>query len=467
MKNTEEYLEKMLSQIRCKKARPYISDEIRGHIEDQIADNISQGMAPAEAEEKAVADMGDPIEVGISLDHIHRPRMAWHFLIMAGILSGLGVALQQSILSKAMHYDFEPYIQNTFPLIMTNFVSSVIFGFIIMCAICFIDYTTIAKWAKPIALLIMGLLFLCLADVFAYDISGRHDYIGFGIFLTSTAALMMFYMPIYGAILYQYRTGGILSFLKAVIWLIAPVYIAFRLPSLTIAGILMIGMLVQLTVAVRKGWFRLPVKRTIAVLWSAFLILPTVLLFLLFSFDLLTSYQETRIRTFLLETGEQDYITHMLRTFCRDIPLFGSTGNDVIGSLPDFNSHNVFIYIINSYGGVAGILVIAVLALLVVSVFAASVKQKNELGQVMGFGCGMVLFLNITVNLFSAIGVIPPTSTLLPFFSVGRGNMIMCDTLIGMMMSIYRYRDVYPRHIRVNWSERIQKYLSLLSNSPL
>jgi len=467
LKNTEEYLETMLSQIRCKKARPYISDEIRGHIEDQTADNISQGMNPAEAEEKAVADMGDPIEVGISLDRIHRPRMAWHFLIMVGILSGLGVALQQAILSKAMQYDFEPYIQNTFPLMMTNFVASVIFGFIIMCAICFIDYTTIAKWAKPIGLFIMGLLFLCLADVFGYDISGRHDYIGFGIFRTSTAALMMSYMPIYGAILYQYRTGGILSFLKAVIWLAVPVYIAFRLPSLTIAGILMIGMLVQLTVAVRKGWFRLPVKRTIAFLWSVFLILPAVLLFLLLSFGLLTSYQEARIQAFLQVTGDQDYITHVLRAFCRDIPLFGSTGNDVIGSLPDFNSHNVFIYIINSYGSVAGILVIAVLALLVVSVFAASARQKNELGQVMGFGCGMVLFLNITVNLFSAIGVIPPTSTFLPFFSVGRGNMVMCDALIGMIMSIYRYRDVYPRHIRANWSEQIQKYLSPFSNSPL
>ena len=45
----ETYLEKLLSQIRCKKARPYIAEEIRDHIECQIADNLSEGMTYEEA----------------------------------------------------------------------------------------------------------------------------------------------------------------------------------------------------------------------------------------------------------------------------------------------------------------------------------------------------------------------------------------------------------------------------------
>lgn len=73
----EEYLEKLLSQIRCKKARPYIAGEIRSHIEDQMKDNIVGGMTEKEAENNAVADMGDPVAVGISLDRIHKPKIAW------------------------------------------------------------------------------------------------------------------------------------------------------------------------------------------------------------------------------------------------------------------------------------------------------------------------------------------------------------------------------------------------------
>ena len=57
----ETYLEKLLSQIRCKKARPYIAEEIRDHIECQIEDNLSDGMSYEEAEKNAVTDMGDPV----------------------------------------------------------------------------------------------------------------------------------------------------------------------------------------------------------------------------------------------------------------------------------------------------------------------------------------------------------------------------------------------------------------------
>ena len=81
----ETYLEKLLSQIRCKKARPYIAEEIRDHIECQIADNLSEGMTSEEAEKNAVTDMGDPVEVGISLDRIHKPKIAWRLLVIVGI----------------------------------------------------------------------------------------------------------------------------------------------------------------------------------------------------------------------------------------------------------------------------------------------------------------------------------------------------------------------------------------------
>ncbi len=39
----------------------------------------------------AVADMGDPIAVGISLDKIHKPQIAWKLLVIVGILSLLGI----------------------------------------------------------------------------------------------------------------------------------------------------------------------------------------------------------------------------------------------------------------------------------------------------------------------------------------------------------------------------------------
>ena len=63
----EKYLQAVLEQIRCKKVHPYIREELMGHIQDQIEDNRKSGMSEKEAEEAAVRDMGDPVEIGVRL----------------------------------------------------------------------------------------------------------------------------------------------------------------------------------------------------------------------------------------------------------------------------------------------------------------------------------------------------------------------------------------------------------------
>ena len=68
----DEYLKTLLEQIRCKKARPYIRQELQNHMEDQIEANLHAGMDYESAEKETVKDMGDPVEVGISLDCIHK-----------------------------------------------------------------------------------------------------------------------------------------------------------------------------------------------------------------------------------------------------------------------------------------------------------------------------------------------------------------------------------------------------------
>ena len=54
----DEYLKTLLEQIRCKKARPYIRQELQNHMEDQIEANIHAGMNYESAEKEAVKDMG-------------------------------------------------------------------------------------------------------------------------------------------------------------------------------------------------------------------------------------------------------------------------------------------------------------------------------------------------------------------------------------------------------------------------
>ena len=437
----DEYLKLLLEQIRCTKARPYIKQELQDHMEDQIAENMKAGMDHEQAEKEAVRDMGDPVETGISLDSIHRPQAAWKLLGMIILISIAGVLIHAGISGKAS----ENAVAGS-----DRYVFHVMIGLAVMMILYLLDYTVLAKFSKIIAAVLLSACLLVILE--GGQVNGARIFISLpgGRRGMDVQKLMLFYVPIYGAILYKYRDGGFPALLKSIVWLIIPVFITFRMPNLIVAIIMIISMLIQLTVAILKGWFKISVKKTIVSLWAVFMFLPIMLLFVMYTFHLLAEYQEARIRSFFSASGEGFYLTSMLRTFSKDILFVGNSGNDVIGSLPEFNSDYIFSYILNSYGSIAGIVVVAVLAALVMFIFGASIKQKNELGMVMGFGCGMIILLNILLNLLGALGIIPPASSFLPFLSIGRSNILLCYALVGIIMSIYRYKDVYPKKIRAS-----------------
>ena len=138
----EEYIEKLISQIRCKKARPYIAEEIRGHIEEQMADNKENGMSDAEAEKNAVLDMGDPVEVGISLDRIHKPKIGWNVIVIVGIISLLAILVQWAFASAINNYGLEQLKHMSYNDSMRKFLKSIFAGMLFMMVIYFVDYKT-------------------------------------------------------------------------------------------------------------------------------------------------------------------------------------------------------------------------------------------------------------------------------------------------------------------------------------
>lgn len=67
-----------------------------------------------------------------------------------------------------------------------------------------------------------------------------------------------------------------------------------------------------------------------------------------------------------------------------------------------------------------------------------------------GFGCGMILVVSLILNVLVNTGTIPPAATSLPFLSAGGGNIVVSYALIGIVLSIYRFKNVYPRHICID-----------------
>ena len=305
----EDYLKVLLEQIRCKKACPRIEQEMRSHIEDQAEANRTEWMMEEEEAIKcALRDMGDPIEAGVKLDQIHRPQIAWDLVVLMAVVSIINL-----IIHSIIGIDMEGYIFYT--------ALHILIGFLAMLFVYRMDYSILADWGKISA--VVFLIFMT-AEIFFLGekvngslryVSGSHISIGY---------LMFLYIPLYAAVLYQYRTGGWKSLGKILFFTIYPVWLVFRMPNLSLAVLLLLILSVMLTVAVMKNWFQISGKIFISCYWGLLFFLPAGFVFTALRFSVLPEYQMARFRSILEgRYKEYDYVTGMLIQSLKSSRMFG------------------------------------------------------------------------------------------------------------------------------------------------
>lgn len=437
----EEYIKKLLEQVRFKKAHKGIEDEIRAHIEDQISENMAAGMDRESAEKAAVADMGDPVEVGISMDRVHKPHLAWSMVIAALVVGILGSIIHILITQDAVASGKEIFVNGS-----DNYILYTIFGIIAMILFYLIDYTNIAKYSKFIVTALLVQFMLVINDTL---IVIGHE----GIFASS---LMLLMVPAYAGIIYKYRGKGFGALIKSLLWIIIPCGIVFIKFQKMPAVVMTISMLAQLTIAIIKGWIKVPKIPAIASMWAFFTAIPVAFLAIMYRFGLLAQYQMDRIRVMLNTDSEAYYTIRMVRDITKSASQSGKTSSEIIGVLPNPDSYYILTYILATWGDAVLIAVITVVAAVIVAGFVISSKAKNQLGIVMGSGCMMALAVNAIANMCAGFGVTPYFSSFFPFISSGGSNLLISYAFLGIVMSIYKYKAAYPQHVDIDIRGRIR-----------
>ena len=459
----DEYLKLLLEQIRCTKARPYIKQELQDHMEDQIAENMKAGMDHEQAEKEAVRDMGDPVETGISLDSIHRPQAAWKLLGMIILISIAGVLIHAGISGKASENAAAG---------SDRYVFHVMIGLAVMMILYLLDYTVLAKFSKIIAAVLLSVCLLVILE--GGQVNGARIFISLpgGRRGMDVQKLMLFYVPIYGAILYKYHGWGYKGLIRAILWLIAPVILVYSLPVILVcampafmtACVMLVTMLTMLTIAIKKDWFTVRKKRTICGIWAVFLTAPIAAFLGMYLRNRLAEYQIARIQAMFSSGSETDYLTKMLHSLWRQNKLIGKSKSDVTGILPAFNADYILTYLSSVYGIIAAILLCCVLAVLIFAIFNTALRQTNQLGMMMGCGCGIVFLISFLINVLENLGVFPQSITFLPFFSAGGSCIIISYGLMGIVLSTYRYKNIYPRHPETGFmsiNSKVKKYRNI------
>ena len=430
----EEYLNTVTDQIRCTRARGMVEKELREHIQDQTEAYEADGMFEEEAQEKAVRDMGDPVETGAALDRIHRPHMSWGTLALAGALGIFSIILQ-AVLSSGSDGLYW----------LTGHIRYTISGIILMLAVYRLDYTVLAGRARRIAALYLGLV--TAGIVLFGTVHAGAVYIDAGSMHMSVFPLLYLYIPLYGAVLYDYRGIGYREMWKPFLWALVPVWISWRIPSLSATLILLAAFAFLFSAAAWRSWYQVNRKKILAVLWGGMAALFLAWL----GYGLLAGgfaeYQIARIMAFLGKSSDSSYVSETARQLLKGSALAGDSvtkGPGLWERLPGCNSDYVFVSLIASFGILAGALAAGLIVYLIFRIFRIALRQRNQLGMILGCASGIVFFLQSSMHIMVNLNLLPAVAVNLPFFSAGGSQLIISYILLGIVLSVYRYKDIRP-----------------------
>lgn len=433
-----DYLNTLSDQIRCKKARPAVLSEIKNHISDQTEACEAEGLCHRDALAEALRQMGDPVEAGIALDRVHRPRMEWGILVLVLILSAAGLVLQYAVCQAGSSYS--NFYQQCF---------YVVIGLVCMFAVYFLDYSLIGQY--PLMLWLGYFLFLLCISVFCVipRINGQ----------LRIYNLLTLFVPLYAGILFRCRGGGYARLLSCGLLCLLPLWICVL--SVQTTGLVEIGFifLVMMSFAIIKRWFQVSAALALPALWGG------VILFFLGGMALngsLKAYQLARIQAWLhpgLYQQEANYQRSIVLQIVSQFRLTGKSpvAHDYLSAWQsDFNVTLMFSY----FGILTGSLVILLILLLIFKGLSIAVRQKNQLGALVGLGCCLILFMQSFTYIAANFGIGLLTQKTIPFLTYGLQGTVANYILIGLLLSIYRFKDILPEKkfsARVRYRIRIEK----------
>ena len=341
-----EYMQILTDQIRCKKAHPMIVEEYQAHIEDQADAYIQEGMGKEDAIEAAIAQMGDPVEAGVALDRVHRPKMCASLMMTILVLTLIGI-VAQSVIFKDVD---NTYVQETYLL---RSIAYNLIGFAVMAMICYLDYSFLSKHILGFYggwyLVVIFLNHFFEAGIFGGSYSSQRVLI---------YQLLAFFPPIYAGILFHYRNQGIKGFSKAVLLLFLAIPPITASDKMSGCVELYAVVVVLWTSAFLKGWYGNKRWLKVSLLWTFVLLLPASVIAKIVMGPA-GSYRAVRLKAFFnpeAYAGAEGYITTQIQNIVGKLNFAGSI-TSLQNQLP--NSYNDFIIlsIFSYFGIVIGLLV--------------------------------------------------------------------------------------------------------------
>ncbi|AHA70450.1 FtsW/RodA/SpoVE family cell cycle protein [Bacillus thuringiensis] len=404
-KKGERFLKEVTNHIKSKEAKDLVAMELDFHLKQAKNMWIEKGLSEEVAEDKAVEQMGSPIKLGQEFNKLHKPKVDWFLLILLVAAMGLG---------------FLPVITFGHADLLINKVIFVILGVVTAIGMMLLDYRRLEKlgWL----FYTIGILILLAIDCFPNVSVSGEALIKIGPLTIDCLMTMPFFFLAWASFFNNSR----LKFMHLLVLYVFPLYLFST----------MVPIFIYITMVFVMLWWSKLGKKT-AWLITILPILPLIIRDL-FSWSAVKEYRIARILGFINPAHDQWDLR--LQEAMSSAGWFGTYGN--IKSIRAAHTDFVFASLTYYYGYVLALVLVVILSLFAVRIMNIAYKINDGYGKLLLVG-GVTLFvIHFICNVGMTLGILPRVSISLPFISYGLIPTLFHAFIMGIVLSVYRRKDV-------------------------
>lgn len=418
------FLNEVRDQIKSTEAKDFVAAELDFHIKEARNHLLAKGLDKAQAEEKAVGQMGSPVMLGQQLNKLHRPKVDWLTVILLVITLGLGFI---PILFVDPDYFSQIGVDASY-FSKNNGIFSLLGGAVAV-GMMLKDYRKLAKFGW--LFYGIGMLILVTLQILPYSPNGV-SVIDIGPYRVMGLTTIPFFLLAW-ACFFKHNKLKLWQLSLLFIFSCCLFFMTSTVPTTYIYTVMVFVML----------WWSQFSRKTILITTSVMASFLFFAGFGVWQFGVGVYSLKSRFLAFInpekYAEGPGYYILLIKDRMLEASWLSNASNRQAI---PDVHTDFVFVGFTYYYGWLAAIALVCILFLFVARIMMVARKIHDPYGKLLIIGAVALYTVQLVSNIAMTLGLFPIMSISLPFISYGLMPILFNAFLIGIVLSVYRRKDL-------------------------
>ncbi|EGE9973482.1 cell division protein FtsW [Listeria monocytogenes] len=403
----EEYLGKVIAKVKSKQAHSMIKKELSNHLEELSHSFQKRGLSLEDADKKAMQEMGDPSAVGKNMNQLHKPRMDWLLIALFILLAGIGfLPLMSDVVSPNSFFIKKQILWLALAILA-------LIGFL------FFDYRKLKNlWMYFYA---AALILFFTPFLVGVSLTGGGRWVSLGGIMIDSPAISLFLFFLAWAGIFtkvtDFKGWKKLVMLLILFW--APVISYTMINRLVFSIIYFLCVLVMSIFYYRRNRFAIKVA------------LGNLLVGIIFISTMILKFSSSYLSDNLIS----------VKTILSQAGWFGKGLHNNL-TIPEAHTDFVFPFLVYSFGWVFGIFLCLLLLVFILRISLNAFKTKDLFGRLLTIGGAVLFTVPAFWNILMGLGIVPIMVVPLPFISYGGSMLLVYAALLGLILNVYRRKDI-------------------------